>query len=112
MKISQRSHGQVTVLIPHGPLTTDETADLHRASDVAAAAPGARTVIDLSDVPYLDSGGIEFLLNICGPQTLSRQRVKLAGLTDCVRDVLDITDVLGRMEVFTSVDDAIRSCRR
>ncbi|MFO0840307.1 MAG: STAS domain-containing protein [Phycisphaerae bacterium] len=112
MKISEQLHGPVTVLTPHGPMISEELADFRNAVERATAARATRTVLDMSDVPYVDSAGIESLLNYCGSQVLPLKRVKLAGLLDCCREALDVTDVLGKLEAFNSVDDAIRSCKR
>lgn len=112
MKITQQTHGQVTVISPHGPLTADELGTVRLAVDKAGAARSTRMVLDMTDVPFVDSSGIEFLLEMSGTQSLANRRVKLASLADCTREALDITDVLGRLDVFRTVDDAIQSCRR
>lgn len=112
MKITRQDHGAVVVLAPHGPLIADELPDFRREVSAALSARTVRTVIDMSDVPYLDSSGLEALLELgCAPAA-SLKRVKLAALTDCARVALDITDILPRLEVFDTVNDAIRGCRR
>lgn len=112
MKITQQTHGQVTVIAPHGPLTADELSGVRLAIDHASAARAMRMVLDLAEVPFVDSAGIEMLLELSGSQALAMKRVKLAALTDCTRDALDVTDVLSRLDVYRTVDDALQSCRR
>ncbi|MBL8879733.1 MAG: STAS domain-containing protein [Phycisphaerales bacterium] len=112
MKITQQTHGQVTVIGPHGPLTSDELAGVRLALDKAAAARAMRVVLSMANVPFVDSAGIEMLLELSGNQALAMKRVKLAALSDCTRDALDVTDVLSRLDVYRTVDDAIQSCRR
>jgi anti-sigma B factor antagonist len=112
MKVQSQPHGPATLLTAHGPLTSDETGDLRAAVATALAARGKRVVVDLSDVPYLDSAGIELLLELCGAQQSGPQRPKLAALSEACLEALNLTDVLPRLDVFDTVDNALRSCAR
>ncbi|MBP7747951.1 MAG: STAS domain-containing protein [Phycisphaerae bacterium] len=112
MKIQTQPHGNLTVLVAHGPLVADELDDLRRAVETALAAGNKRVVIDLADVPYLDSAGIELLLNLCGVHLATPQRPKLASLSETCLEALELTDVLPRIDVFDTVDNALRSCQR
>jgi anti-anti-sigma factor len=111
MKVDLQPHGMVTVLTPHGPLVGDELNDFRQAVDTAAEAKDGRVVIDMRDVPYLDSGAIELLLDLCesvGPYT----RPRLAALDETCREALDLTRVLDRLDAFDSVDNAIKSYKQ
>ena len=110
MKIQTQTHGQATLLITHGPLVAEELVELKRA--VETAAKTKRVVIDLADAPYLDSAGIELLLELCGMHLPAQQRPKLAGLTETCMEALELTDALPRLEVFDTVENALRSCQR
>ena len=112
MKIDTQSHGTIATLIPHGPLVADEVPDFQRAVESAAQGRAGRVVLDLSDVPYLDSAGIEALLAVGTALQSPTARSKFACLTDTCREALDLTDVLPRLEVFDTVDHAIRSFNR
>jgi ABC-type transporter Mla MlaB component len=130
MKIHSHSEGPVTVLTAHGPLIAEELHDLLQAiEDLArpAATPGAatsagasappplgprRVVVDVTDVPYLDSAGIELLLELFGSQVLPHRRPKLAALSETCREALELTEVLPRLDVFDTVENALRACQR
>lgn len=112
MKVDTQLHGSVSVLIPHGALAGDETDDLRQALQAATDQKSGRVVLDLSDVPYLDSGGIEALLELCTGQQAASARPRLAQLGDTCREALDLTDVLLRLNVFDTVESAIRSYKR
>jgi len=112
VKVQTQPHPQATVLIAHGPLIGDEVADLRRAIDSAAGPATKRVIIDMSDVPYLDSAGIEMLAEVCGTQLFPLTRPKLAALSETCREALDLTDVLPRLEVYDTVENALRSCQR
>ena len=112
MKIGAQLHGSVSVLVPHGPLAGDELADFRRDLQTAIDQKSGRVVIDMSDVPYLDSGGIESLLELCAGHQAAAMRPRLAQLGETSREALDLTDVLQRLTVFDTVESAIRSYKR
>jgi anti-anti-sigma factor len=112
MKVQTRPHGNTTVVVAHGPLVTEELIDLRRAIEGASAAQTKRVVVDLADVPYLDSAGIELLLDLCNVNILPRLRPKLAALSETCREALELTSVLPRLEVFDTLENALRSCQR
>jgi len=111
MKIDLQSHGTVTVLAPHGPLIAEELDEFRRVAVAAIAEKQGRVVIDCGDISYLDSGGIEALLSIHA-ESMTPARPRLAELTDVCREALDLTNVLDRLEVFETVENAIRSFKR
>jgi anti-anti-sigma factor len=112
VKIQTQAHGNITVLLPHGPLAGEETLDLRRSVEAARTAAGARVIVDMNDVPYLDSSGIEMLLELCSVDLSALQRPKLAALTDTCREALELTDVLPRLDVFDTVENAMRGFQR
>lgn len=112
MKIQTQPSGTVTVLVAHGPLVADELIDLRRAIETGTAGGNRRVVVDFQDVPYLDSSGIEMLLELCGVHLAPYQRPKLAALSETCREALELTNVLARLDVFDTVENALRSCQR
>ncbi|HMQ16273.1 MAG TPA: STAS domain-containing protein [Phycisphaerae bacterium] len=112
MKFESQTHGLVTVLAPHGPLTHEEVPRFKQTAEQAVAQRSGRVVMDLRDVPYLDSAGIEALLSLFAPARSTGARPKLARLTDTCREALDLTDALVRLDVFDTVENAIRSYNR
>ena len=112
MKVETQPHGHITVVVPHGPLVSDELDDLRRSLTSSATAKAKRIIFDLADVPYLDSGGIELLLELCGPDVLPHQRPKIAALSETCREALELTNSQRRLEVFDTVENALRSCQR
>lgn len=111
MKIDNQTHGAVTVLVPHGPLIAEDLVELRRSVESAVAARPGRVVVDLKEVPYLDSAGIELLLSACGNAAVAG-RPRLARLTDTCREALELTDVLSRLAIFDTVENAVRNCKR
>ncbi len=111
MKLNTQLHGTTAVIAAHGPLVAGDLTELQEALTTAEARQGGRVVIDMADVPYLDSAGIELLLQSCGLGH-SGPRPRLASLTESCRDALELTDALPRLETYDTVENALRSCRR
>ncbi|MBN2448366.1 MAG: STAS domain-containing protein [Phycisphaerae bacterium] len=111
MKTDVQPHGSVMVVTPHGPLTREEVAEFRNTVGQAIASREGRVVLDLQHVPYVDSEGIESLLELCGA-TESLNRPRLAQLDETCREALDLTEVLWQLEVFDTVESAIRSYKR
>jgi anti-sigma B factor antagonist len=112
MKVQSQPHGHASVLAAHGPLIAEELIDLRRAVETAVAAGTKRVVIDLADVPYLDSSGIELLLELCGVSHAPLKHPKLAALSETCMEALQLTEVLPRLEVYDTVENALRSCQQ
>lgn len=111
MKIHTQMHGTVAVVAPHGPLVAEDLDDLRAAISDSAARQGGRVVIDMANVPYLDSAGIELLLETCSLSQTGR-RPPLAALTETCREALELTDVLPRLGTYDTVENALRSFQR
>jgi anti-anti-sigma factor len=111
MKIHTQTHGTAAVLAPYGPLVADDLNDLRAAVTDSAARQSGRVVIDMANVPYLDSAGIELLLETCSLSQTGR-RPRLAALTETCRDALELTDVLPRLGTYDTVENALRSLQR
>jgi anti-anti-sigma factor len=112
VKIQTQPQGNVTLLVPHGPLVSDDMIELRRAIEETTVASARRVVLDMSDVPYLDSAGVELLLELCGVHLPPHQRPTLAALSETCMEALELTDVLARLEAFDTVENAMRSCQR
>ncbi|RMF83612.1 MAG: anti-sigma factor antagonist [Planctomycetota bacterium] len=111
MRVDVQSSGSVAVLTPHGPLIRDEVEDFDRVVRDSIKARDGRVVIDFQHVPYLDSAGIEALLEVASA-TPSVTSPRFAQLGDTCREALDLTNVLAQLDVFDTVEHAIRSFKR
>lgn len=111
MKLSTQQHGSVRVVSPHGALAGDDVQVFREETAHNASQSGGRVVLDMQDVPYLDSAGIEALLDTCAASGAT-ELMRIANLTETCREALDLTDTLQRLYVFDTVENAIRSLRR
>lgn len=109
MRVDTTSCGTVAILIPHGALVADDVADFQQAVRDASRERVGRVVIDLSDVPYFDSAGIQSLLTLYREPSELSTPPKISNLTETCREALDLTNVLLRLHVFDTVENAVRS---
>ena len=73
---------------------------------------GARIVIDLSRLEFIDSSGLNTLVSSARSVEATGGRVVLAGASRHVTRVLELVRVADTVEVVESVDDAMQRARR
>lgn len=112
MKLDRQTHGVTMVLAAHGPLTGTEVGDFLHGVASAVREKSGRVVVDMWDIPYLDSEGIEALLQVAAPASSAGHRPRFARLTETCRVALDLTDALSQLDVYDTVESAIRSYAR
>lgn len=109
MQIQEQRHGAVTVIKPSGPVTGADADALHqRIAEVAKRSLG-RLVIDGSQIPFIDSQGLERLLDATEEMGRGGQALKLCGINETVREVLEFTELAQHFEHFDDVNNAVRS---
>ncbi len=107
MEIHSSLDGTIATLKMTGRLTvSDEPGSLKQAAADAVAGGAKSVVLDLSQVPYIDSTRLGEL--IAAHVTVSRQggRLVVAGATSHISNLLKVAGLGGIFESFGSVADA------
>ncbi|MEM9346535.1 MAG: STAS domain-containing protein [Planctomycetota bacterium] len=107
--ITEQRHGAVAVLKPDGPCIQELGESLSEAAIGHARSLMGRLVIDLSASPYIDSLGLESLLDLADEIDHRGQTLRLAGVSATVREVLDLTGLTNRFEFHDDTNLAVRS---
>src|SRR5205085_11833599 len=110
MQITERSVGDVMVLEIKGKITLGEGDEQLKDKVNSLVNQGQRKmVLNLSEVPYLDSAGLGEVVRAY--TTVSRQggSLKLLNLTKRITDLLSISKLLTVFETFYSVNEAVWS---
>ena len=110
MQITERSVGDVMVLDIKGKITLGEGDEQLKDKVNSLVNQGQRKIVlNLADVPYLDSAGLGEVVRAY--TTVSRQggSLKLLNLTKRITDLLSITKLLTVFDTFESENDAVRS---
>lgn len=99
---SHRSH---EVLVLSGPITSGNTAVFQNALRRDDATE--TIILDLSDVPYIDSAGLGVLVTAFVTRQKSGRKLVLSGINQRVQKLFEITKVSSLFLVFGSPEEAI-----
>jgi len=107
LKIDKRVVKGVTIMSCHGRVMFGEEATALRDSLKEALTKTQRIVLNLSDVTYIDSGGLGTLVGVYSSARSAGADIKLTGLGQRLRDVLQITKLATVFQVFDSEEEAL-----
>ncbi len=106
MQVKTSRLGVATYLAPDGALTAESVADLAAGAADARARGATDFVIDLRQVPHLDSRGLECLLDLADELRQAGGSLRLANPGKVVQDTLSITAVDQSIPVFGDLESA------
>lgn len=109
MEIQEQRQGAVTVLRPMGPLAQGDADEFReRFQDVLGRSLG-RLAIDAGAMAYVDSRGLEVLLEASEELGQIGLGLRLCAVNETVREVLELTELADRFEFYEDVNGAVRS---
>lgn len=111
MQIKEQTQGAVMVLEPDGALIQDDADQFKGRLTEALAESSGRVVVDLSSVPFIDSRGLEILVEVNDALSDSGRALKLCGINETIREVLDLTGLAIRFDHYDDTNSALRSFR-
>lgn len=109
MKIDVHRLGSVTVISPRGAIAQDDVDDFARSVDEHRLKTNGRFVLEFSQVSYLDSRGLETLLDLADRQREAGQTTKVASVPELCREILEISQISDRLDLFDTPESAVRS---
>jgi anti-sigma B factor antagonist len=109
MKLHEQKHGAVTVIRPEGPLVEEHAQTLKTNLLSAMKSSLGRVVVDLSAVPFVDSRGLETLVDLTEEMGKGGQALKLCAPNKTVREVLELTALVSMFDHFDDLNSAVRS---
>ncbi len=68
-----------------------------------------RLVVDVSEVPYVDSLGLEILADAASQLQRTGQTLRLSGANETLRTVFEITELHGQFDHYQDINTAVRS---
>ena len=95
-----------TVVTPRGELDVCTAADSLQALR-AHAASGARIIVNLAELTYIDCGSMRELISVRTQAQRAGGDLALADPQPIVLRLLLLTDMISQCPVFTSVHDAV-----
>ncbi len=110
MKIVERQVGDVTILDLQGKILIGEGDDALREAVKKAVDGGKhRLLLNLAEVPYVDSAGLGEIVRCYTTVRSAGGSLKLVNLTKKIQDLLAITKLLTVFEAFESEDEGVKS---
>lgn len=109
LSLRTETRGKATVLRISGEV------DLHRSPELRAALMTLlerrppRLVLDLGEVPYMDSSGVGTLVELKRNVDKYRGQLVLAALAPRVRSVFEIAQLTRFFTISATVDEALRA---
>ena len=110
MTINERKSGDVTVLDVDGKILLGEgDVQLKRKIDELIERKETKLVLNLANVPYMDSGGLGEIVRSYTTVKRAGGELKLLNATKRISDLLTITKLITVFEVFETEADAVKS---
>jgi anti-sigma B factor antagonist len=112
LKIETRQADGVTIVSCQGRIMFGEEATELREGLKRVLASTRQVVLNLTGVTYIDSGGLGTLVGVYSSARAAGAKIKLTGLGQRLRDVLQITKLVTVFEVYDSEQEAIATFHR
>jgi anti-anti-sigma factor len=109
LEIQQNMVGAACVLKPSGALADSDASALRLAAEEAQRRCAGRIVLDASQIAFVDSLGLEALLDVTELLAKAGRSLKICGANATVRQVLQLTGMAGAFEFYEEVNAGVRS---
>ena len=109
MKIDVHRMGSVTVVSPRGAVAQDDVDEFAATVENVRQKTHGRLVIELSQVPYFDSRGVEVLWDLADQQREAGQAMRVAAVPALCREIFELTLISDRLDLYDSPESAVRS---
>lgn len=109
MDIQIQQCGAVSVVKPQGPLTREDIEAFQSEMFTQIKERLGRVVLDLSGIAYVDSVGLETLLDIADELAAGGHCLKMCAVNDTLQQVIELTGLGTHFEQFEDSNTAVRS---
>lgn len=104
--------GEATVVAVRGELDLDCADRFNEGLRLAVRGGSGPVVVDLCDVPFMDSTGLHLLLNTLRRLTRQRRPLAIACRPTGVQRLFELTRMDGTFDIYESRDHALSSLSR
>jgi len=109
MRIQWQDYNEVTVIDLRGEVDGELTDSLRSAVTEIAGNQRAGIVLDMSNVSFLDSQGLELLLWVRDYCRQNKIQLRLAGLDENCGKILEITRLQDEFDCHAELAQAVKS---
>lgn len=108
MEVKSERYGQALILKCKGELTGDGLEAFEKEVRRQTGDGASDVVLSLEEVPFVDSAGLEFLLDLQDRLMADNGRLTLTNVDENVGKILEITRLDAGFEVLDDVVDAVK----
>jgi anti-sigma B factor antagonist len=112
LKIDTRQVDGVTVVSCAGRIVFGDEATALRDNLKRILSSSRQIVLNLAGVTYIDSGGLGTLVGVYSSARTTGADIKLTGLGQRIRDVLQITKLVTVFEAYDNEQQAVAAFKR
>lgn len=109
MRINTQNYNSITVVELQGEIDGDVADSLKNVITEAISQEMTGVVLNMSDVSFIDSAGLELLLWVRDYCRRNKTQLKLAGLDENCATILDITRLQTEFDRHAELAEAVRS---
>ncbi len=109
MKIKTQDYNEVAVVEMQGELNIDSIEPFKNTISNIIATHKAGIVLDMSNVGFIDSAGLEQLLYIRDDCNDNNCQLRLAGLDETLMKILEVTRLENEFECHAELAEAVKS---
>ena len=111
MDLDIRQSGNICYLKPKGPLKYGEGVNqLDEAVEAALSSGHIQLLLDLSDMPYVDSSGIGAIVDALRQAKKAGGDAKLVNPSPFVAKTFKMVGILSLFKVYDSEPEAVQAC--
>jgi len=109
MEVVVSNEGAVTVLKPLGPIIAGDLEEMEKELLAFYKNWTQRIVINLKEVTFIDSAGLELLNRFRHQLSEHGLKLKLCAINEITRKIFDLTKQSRNYEIYTDTTSAVRS---
>ena len=109
MKINKQDYNDVTVVELHGEFEAEYCDMFEKNITEIIASKRKSIVLDMNDISFIDSKGLEQLLWARDFCNSSSGQIKLAGLDENCSKILEITRLSNELDIYAELAGAVKS---
>jgi len=109
MRIETQKYNEIVVIQLQGEFTDEAVKSFADTAASVLASSFSGLVLDMSKVVQMDSGALEQLLTLNEQCRERTRQLKLAGLDETCKKILEITRLLPQFDAYAELTEAVKS---
>ncbi len=109
MKIEKQNHNDITILRMQGELSAEAGGAIQETTRNVIAEGAAGIVLDMENIIFIDSSGLEMLLWLRDYCDENNRQFKIAALDENCTTIMEITQLANRLDLHKELSEAVNS---